>query len=338
MENKYTADFQRYKSMKYNRCGKSGLLLPAISLGLWHNFGFNDDFRNCREIIRTAFDRGITCFDLANNYGPPPGSAEAVFGSILRKDFSPYRDEMIITSKAGYLMWDGPYGEWGSRKYLIASLDQSLKRMKLEYVDIFYSHRPDPDTPLEETMMALDHIVKSGKALYAGISNYPPEITGRALQILKDLGTPCLVHQSRYSMLDRVVENGLLEILEKNGVGFVAFSPLAQGVLSDRYLKGIPADSRAAKAHFLKPESITPEVLAGVTRLNEIALERGQTLAQMATAWLLKDPRVTSVLVGVSSARQLIDNTETLKNTAFADEELKKIESIIKTVTFRPRG
>ncbi len=338
MENKYTADFQRYKSMKYNRCGKSGLLLPAISLGLWHNFGFNDDFRNCREIIRTAFDRGITCFDLANNYGPPPGSAEAVFGSILRKDFSPYRDEMIITSKAGYLMWDGPYGEWGSRKYLIASLDQSLKRMKLEYVDIFYSHRPDPDTPLEETMMALDHIVKSGKALYAGISNYPPEITGRALQILKDLGTPCLVHQSRYSMLDRVVENGLLEILEKNGVGFVAFSPLAQGVLSDRYLKGIPADSRAAKAYFLKPESITPEVLAGVTRLNEIALERGQTLAQMATAWLLKDPRVTSVLVGVSSARQLIDNTETLKNTAFADEELKKIESIIKTVTFRPRG
>ncbi|MDY0100081.1 MAG: aldo/keto reductase [Bacteroidales bacterium] len=338
MENKYTADFQRYKSMKYNRCGKSGLLLPAISLGLWHNFGFNDDFRNCREIIRTAFDRGITCFDLANNYGPPPGSAEAVFGSILRKDFSPYRDEMIITSKAGYLMWDGPYGEWGSRKYLIASLDQSLKRMKLEYVDIFYSHRPDPDTPLEETMMALDHIVKSGKALYAGISNYPPEITGRALQILKDLGTPCLVHQSRYSMLDRVVENGLLEILEKNGVGFVAFSPLAQGVLSDRYLKGIPADSRAAKAYFLKPESITPEVLAGVTRLNELALERGQTLAQMATAWLLKDPRVTSVLVGVSSARQLIDNTETLKNTAFADEELKKIESIIKTVTFRPRG
>ncbi len=235
-------------------------------------------------------------------------------------------------------MWDGPYGEWGSRKYLIASLDQSLKRMKLEYVDIFYSHRPDPDTPLEETMMALDHIVKSGKALYAGISNYPPEITGRALQILKDLGTPCLVHQSRYSMLDRVVENGLLEILEKNGVGFVAFSPLAQGVLSDRYLKGIPADSRAAKAYFLKPESITPEVLAGVTRLNELALERGQTLAQMATAWLLKDPRVTSVLVGVSSARQLIDNTETLKNTAFADEELKKIESIIKTVTFRPRG
>jgi len=338
MENKYTADFQRYKSMKYNRCGKSGLLLPAISLGLWHNFGFNDDFRNCREIIRTAFDRGITCFDLANNYGPPPGSAEAVFGSILRKDFSPYRDEMIITSKAGYLMWDGPYGEWGSRKYLIASLDQSLKRMKLEYVDIFYSHRPDPDTPLEETMMALDHIVKSGKALYAGISNYPPEITGRALQILKDLGTPCLVHQSRYSMLDRVVENGLLEILEKNGVGFVAFSPLAQGVLSDRYLKGIPADSRAAKAYFLKPESITPEVLAGVTRLNELALERGQTLAQMATAWLLKDPRVTSVLVGVSSARQLIDNTETLKNTAFADEELKNIETIIKTVTFRPRG
>jgi len=338
MENKYTADFQRYKSMKYNRCGKSGLLLPAISLGLWHNFGFNDDFRNCREIIRTAFDRGITCFDLANNYGPPPGSAEAVFGSILRKDFSPYRDEMIITSKAGYLMWDGPYGEWGSRKYLIASLDQSLKRMKLEYDDIFYSHRPDPDTPLEETMMALDHIVKSGKALYAGISNYPPEITGRALQILKDLGTPCLVHQSRYSMLDRVVENGLLEILEKNGVGFVAFSPLAQGVLSDRYLKGIPADSRAAKAYFLKPESITPEVLAGVTRLNELALERGQTLAQMATAWLLKDPRGTSVLVGVSSARQLIDNTETLKNTAFADEELKKIESIIKTVTFRPRG
>lgn len=338
MESKFIAESGRYKTMLYNRCGNSGLLLPAVSLGLWHNFGFNDSFKTSREIIRTAFNNGITYFDLANNYGPPPGAAEAVFGSVLKKDFSSYRDEMIIASKAGYLMWDGPYGEWGSRKYLIASLNQSLKRMKLEYVDIFYSHRPDPDTPLEETMMALDHIVKSGKALYAGISNYSPDQTKKALDILNSLGTPCLVHQSRYSMLDRKVENGLLDVLGSNGVGFVAFSPLAQGVLSDRYLNGIPADSRAAKAHFLKPEFITPEVLDGVRNLNEIARQRGQTLAQMATAWLLRDKRVTSVIVGVSSVQQLNDNITALKNLDFSDDELEKIAAIVNPIIFRPLG
>ncbi|MFZ4463110.1 MAG: L-glyceraldehyde 3-phosphate reductase [Bacteroidales bacterium] len=329
MVDNYTADIARYKTMKYNRCGKSGILLPAISLGLWHNFGFADNFNNAREIVRTAFNQGITHFDLANNYGPPAGSAEEVFGSILKKDFSSYRDEMIITSKAGYDMWDGPYGEWGSRKYLVASLHQSLKRMGLEYVDIFYSHRFDPDTPLEETMMALDFIVKSGKALYAGISNYSPEQTTKAIKILNRLGTPCLIHQSRYSMIDRVVEEGLLDVLEENGVGFVAFSPLAQGVLTDRYLKGIPADSRASKAHFLKPEYITSELIANIQKLNEIAKQRGQTLAQMATAWLLRDHRVTSVIVGVSNVKQLNDNIETLKNIAFSDEEQEKIKSIM---------
>jgi L-glyceraldehyde 3-phosphate reductase len=329
MVDNYTADNARYKTMKYNRCGKSGILLPAISLGLWHNFGFADNFNNSREIVRTAFDQGITHFDLANNYGPPAGSAEEVFGSILKKDFSSYRDEMIITSKAGYDMWDGPYGEWGSRKYLVASINQSLKRMGLEYVDIFYSHRFDPDTPLEETMMALDFIVKSGKALYAGISNYSPEQTIKVIKILNKLGTPCLIHQSRYSMIDRVVEDGLLEVLEENGLGFVAFSPLAQGVLTDRYLNGIPADSRASKAHFLKPEYITSGLIANIQKLNEIAKQRGQTLAQMATAWLLKDNRVTSVIVGVSNVKQLNDNIETLKNITFSDEEQEKIKSII---------
>lgn len=329
MAENYIADSARYKTMKYNRCGKSGLLLPAISLGLWHNFGFADNYNNSREIIRAAFNQGVTHFDLANNYGPPAGSAEEVFGSILKKDFSPHRDEMIITSKAGYDMWDGPYGEWGSRKYLVASLNQSLKRMGLDYVDIFYSHRFDPNTPLEETMMALDYIVKSGKALYAGISNYSPEETTRALEILNKLGTPCLIHQSRYSMIDRTVENGLLDVLETNGVGFVAFSPLAQGVLTDRYLKGIPADSRASKAHFLKPEYITPELIANISKLNEIALRRGQTLAQMATAWLLRDNRVTSVIVGVSSVKQLNDNIETLKNIDFSKQEEEKIKTII---------
>lgn len=338
MENTYIPDSLRYKTMKYNRCGKSGILLPAISLGLWHNFGFADNYDNSREIIRTAFDQGITCFDLANNYGPPPGSAEEIFGSVFSRDLRPYRDEMIITTKAGYLMWDGPYGEWGSRKYLIASLDQSLKRMNLDYADIFYSHRFDPSTPLEETMMALDHIVRSGKALYAGISNYSPDQTLKAIEILNRLGTPCLIHQSRYSMLDRVVENGLLDVLDSKGVGFVAFSPLAQGVLSDRYLTGIPSDSRAAKAHFLKPESITTEVIEGVRKLNTIARERGQSLAQMATAWLLRDQRVTSVIVGVSSAKQLKDNTGALKNPDFSEEELQKITAIIKPIVFRPRG
>lgn len=329
MGNSYSADNARYNTMKYNRCGKSGLLLPAISLGLWHNFGFADNFNNSREIIRSAFDKGITHFDLANNYGPPAGSAEEVFGSILKKDFTTYRDEMIITSKAGYDMWEGPYGEWGSRKYLVASLNQSLKRMGLEYVDIFYSHRFDPGTPLEETMMALDHLVKSGKALYAGISNYSPEQTTRAIEILNNLGTPCLIHQSRYSMIDRVVENGLLDVLETNGVGFVAFSPLAQGVLTDRYLEGIPLDSRASKAHFLKPEYITPELLIKINKLNGIAQQRGQTLAQMATAWLLRDKRVTSVIVGVSSVKQLNDNIDTMKNINFSKEEETKIKAII---------
>jgi L-glyceraldehyde 3-phosphate reductase len=338
MERNYLADSNRYKTMKYNRCGKSGLLLPAISLGLWHNFGFADNFDNSREIIRTAFDQGVTHFDLANNYGPPAGSAEEVFGLILKKDFASYRDEMLITSKAGYDMWEGPYGEWGSRKYLVASLNQSLKRMGLDYVDIFYSHRFDPNTPLEETMMALDHIVKSGKAMYAGISNYSPEQTQTAIQILNKLGTPCLIHQSRYSMLDRVVENGLLDVLEDNGVGFVAFSPLAQGVLSDRYLKGIPSGSRASKAHFLKPGFITPELIASISQLNDIALQRNQTLAQMATAWLLRDKRVTSVIVGVSSVQQLNDNIDTLKNIAFSKEEEEKIQSIVDAVYFMPLG
>jgi L-glyceraldehyde 3-phosphate reductase len=332
MENNYTANSARYKTMKYNRCGKSGLLLPAISLGLWHNFGHADSFNTARDIIRSAFDQGITHFDLANNYGPPAGSAEEVFGAVLKNDFSSYRDEMIITTKAGYGMWDGPYGEWGSRKYLVASLNQSLKRMGLDYVDIFYSHRFDPNTPLEETMMALDHIVKSGKALYAGISNYSPEQTKNAIEILNKLGTPCLIHQGRYSMIDRTVENGLLDVLEDNGVGFVAYSPLAQGILTDRYLKGIPADSRASKAFFLKPENITPQLIVKVGMLNEIALLRGQTLAQMATAWLLRDKRVTSVIVGVSSVMQLDDNIETLKNIAFSEEESTKILEIIKSM------
>lgn len=332
MGTEFIADSERYKTMKYNRCGNSGLLLPAISLGLWHNFGFADNFNNSREIIRTAFDQGITHFDLANNYGPPAGSAEEVFGSILKKDFTAYRDEMIITSKAGYDMWDGPYGEWGSRKYLVASLNQSLKRMGLEYVDIFYSHRFDPNTPLEETMTALDHIVKSGNALYAGISNYSPEQTQAAIQILNKLGTPCLIHQSRYSMIDRAVENGLLDVLETSGVGFVAFSPLAQGVLTDRYLNGIPADSRASKAHFLKPEFLTPELISKISNLNELALKRGQTLAQMATAWLLRDHRVTSVIVGVSSVKQLNDNIDMLKNIVFSTEEETEINAIITTI------
>lgn len=332
MQETYKADSARYQTMQYNRCGKSGLLLPAISLGLWHNFGFADDFNNSREIIRTAFDQGITHFDLANNYGPPAGSAEEVFGSILKKDFTSHRDEMIITSKAGYDMWEGPYGEWGSRKYLVASLNQSLKRLGLEYVDIFYSHRFDPNTPLEETMLALDHLVRCGKALYAGISNYSPEQTTEAVQILHRLGTPCVIHQSRYSMIERTVENGLLDVLETNGVGFVAFSPLAQGLLTDRYLKGIPPGSRASKAHFLKPENITPQLITGITHLNGMAIKRGQTLAQMATAWLLRDPRVTSVIVGVSSARQLNDNIDTLRNIAFSAEEEQKINAIIHNI------
>ena len=317
--------------MKYNRCGRSGLLLPALSIGLWHNFGGVDVFEVGRSIIRRAFEKGITHFDLANNYGPPPGSAEENFGTILKKDFPGYlRDHITITTKAGYTMWDGPYGDWGSRKYLISSLDQSLKRMQLDYVDIFYSHRPDPETPVEETMMALDHVVRQGKALYAGISNYNAEQTQKAVSILKSLGTPCLIHQPKYSMFERTPENGLLDVLEKNGVGCIPFSPLAQGMLTDRYLKGIPPDSRAAKEHgFLKTNDITANKLERIKKLNDLAVNRGQSLSQMAIAWLMKKPVVTSVLIGVSSVEQLDSNLGTLDNISFTKEELDQIEKIL---------
>jgi L-glyceraldehyde 3-phosphate reductase len=317
--------------MEYNRCGKSGLLLPAISLGLWHNFGGVDVFESGRKIIRHAYENGITHFDLANNYGPPPGSAEENFGVILKKDFPGYlRDHITITTKAGYLMWDGPYGDWGSRKYLISSLDQSLKRMQVDYVDIFYSHRPDPQTPVEETMMALDHAVRQGKALYVGLSNYTAEQTEKAVKVLNSLGTPCLIHQPKYSMFERWVEDGLLKVLEKHGIGCIPFSPLAQGMLTDRYLKGIPSDSRAGKSHgFLKSHEITPEKLEKINRLNELANQRGQSLSQMAIAWLLRNPVVTSVLIGVSTIEQLDANLGTLKNTTFSEEELKAIEKIL---------
>lgn len=323
----------RYDSMLYNRCGNRGLKIPALSLGLWHNFGGVDTFENGRTIVRRAFDAGITHFDLANNYGPPPGSAEENFGSILRKDFGGFlRDELIISSKAGYGMWPGPYGEWGSRKYLLSSLDQSLKRLGLDYVDIFYSHRPDPDTPLEETMGALDTAVRSGKALYVGLSNYTAEQTKKAAGILKQLGTPCLIHQPKYSMYERWVETGLLDVLEQEGIGCIAFSPLAQGMLTSRYLHGIPADSRAAKPHgFLQTESITEAKLTQIKALNEIAEGRGQSLSQMAITWLMKDKRVTSVLIGVSSVAQLEDNLNCLKNTSFNSDELEAIEKILGT-------
>ncbi len=328
----YTPSSERYQKMKYNRCGKSGLLLPAISLGLWHNFGSVDIFENGRRIIHCAFDNGITHFDLANNYGPEPGSAEENFGKILKKDFTGnLRDELIISSKAGYHMWEGPYGEWGSRKNLIASCNQSLKRMGLDYVDIFYSHRPDPNTPLEETMMALDAIVRSGKALYAGISNYDAQQAEQAIKILKSLGTPCLIHQPKYSMFVRWVEDGLLNVLEENGVGCIAFSPLAQGLLTDRYLKGIPEDSRAAKSTgFLKTSEVTEEKIAVIKKLNDVAKDRNQSLAQMALTWLLKDKRVTSVLIGASSVEQLNNNLAALSNTNFSNEELSAIETILK--------
>lgn len=328
----YKPSSSRYDSMKYNRCGKSGIKLPAISLGLWHNFGGVDDFKNGRNIIRCAFDNGITHIDLANNYGPPPGSAEENFGKILKKDFpGNLRDELIISSKAGYLMWPGPYGEWGSRKYLLSSLNQSLKRMKLDYVDIFYSHRPDPDTPLEETMMALDMAVKSGRALYAGISNYDAVQTKNAIAILKSLGTPCLIHQPKYSMFVRWVEDGLLDVLEENGVGCIAFSPLAQGLLTNKYLRGIPKDSRAAKPHgFLKKKDLSKEKIEIVKKLNEIAKHRKQSLAQMALAWLLKDKRVSSVLIGASSVKQLEDNIACLDHPDFTADELEQIENVLK--------
>ena len=327
----YQPSPDRYKNMLYRRCGISGIKLPAVSLGLWHNFGDVDNTENYRQILHLAFDSGITHFDLANNYGPPPGSAEENFGRILKEDFSGYRDEMIISSKAGYLMWPGPYGDWGSKKYLVSSLDQSLKRMGLDYVDIFYHHRPDPDTPLEETMVALDLVVRQGKALYVGVSNYPAELTAKAAGILKQLGTPCLIHQPKYSMFERWAEGGLLDVLEKEGIGSIPFSPLAQGLLTNKYLHGIPADSRAAKpTGFLQASHITDDKLARIKQLNELALQRGQTLAQMALAWLLKDNRVTSVLIGVSKTEQLLDSIKALDNIQFSPDELTKIENILK--------
>ncbi|SFE99206.1 L-glyceraldehyde 3-phosphate reductase [Thermophagus xiamenensis] len=328
----YQAQENRYDTMLYRRCGKSGIKLPALSLGLWHNFGSVDVFENGRKILRYAFDHGITHFDLANNYGPVPGSAEENFGRILATDFKPYRDEMIISTKAGYLMWPGPYGDGGSRKYLLASLDQSLKRMGLDYVDIFYSHRPDPHTPLEETMGALAQAVKQGKALYAGISNYNAEMTQKAETILRSLGVPLLIHQPRYNMLDRWVESdGLLEVLGRRGIGSIVFSPLAQGLLTDKYLNEIPEDSRMAKPHgFLKKEALTPQVREKLVALNKLAQQRGQSLAQMAIAWLLKDQRVTSVLIGASRVEQLKNNLDALKNLNFTEEELNKIEKVLK--------
>lgn len=315
--------------MRYNRCGRSGLLLPAISLGLWHNFGGVDSLENQRAMLRRAFDLGITHFDLANNYGPPPGSAEENFGRLMREDFRPYRDELIISTKAGYLMWEGPYGEWGSRKYLIASLDQSLRRMGLEYVDIFYSHRPDPNTPLEETMGALDYAVRSGKTLYVGVSSYPAELTRRAAQLLRELGTPCLIHQPRYSMYDRWIEGELLAVLEQEGIGCIPFSPLAQGLLTDRYLNGIPADSRAGKPNtFLTREQVTDEKIAQVRRLNELARNRGQTLAQMALAWVLRFPVVTSALIGASRVEQIDDAVGALTQLDFTSHELQAIDEL----------
>ncbi|MCD9024113.1 L-glyceraldehyde 3-phosphate reductase [Cohnella silvisoli] len=327
----YNASSDRYSTMKYNRVGRSGLKIPAVSLGLWHNFGGIDTFENGRALVRHAFDLGITHFDLANNYGPPPGSAEQMFGQLMATDMKPYRDEMVISTKAGYYMWEGPYGEWGSRKYLISSLDQSLKRMGLDYVDIFYHHRPDPGTPLEETMMALDHIVRSGKALYVGISNYRAPEAKEAIAILKQLGTPLLIHQPRYSMFDRWIEDGLQDVLEEGGVGSIVFSPLEQGLLTNRYLGGIPKDSRAAGASvFLNEGNLTADKLDKVRRLNEIALERGQSLAQMALAWVLRGDRVTSVLVGASKTSQLDDNVAMLSRLEFSAEELERIEAILK--------
>jgi L-glyceraldehyde 3-phosphate reductase len=326
----YLPDDNRYQTMSYRRCGKSGLKLPLISLGLWHNFGGNSSFENGRQMLRKAFDLGITHFDLANNYGPPPGSAEENFGRIFKQDFKRYRDELIISSKAGYYMWPGPYGEWGSRKYLIASLDQSLKRMGLSYVDIFYSHRYDPETPLEETMLALDQIVRQGKALYVGISSYGPKNTLRAIQILSELGTPCLIHQSSYSMLNRWVEDGLLDVLGEHGIGLIAFSPLAQGMLTDKYLGKIPESSRAAKDSSLDQDLLSEENLANIAALNEIAKERGQSLAQMALAWVLRDERVVSVLIGASSPEQVEENVNATHNLTFSAEELARIDHYAK--------
>lgn len=331
MPTSFIAAAERYTTLPYRRSGKSGLQLPAVSLGLWHNFGRDDSFDTGREVVRTAFDHGINHFDLANNYGPPPGSAEETFGALLRADLKPYRDELIISTKAGYTMWPGPYGDWGSRKYLIASLNQSLKRMGLEYVDIFYHHRPDPHTPLEETMAALAHIVRSGKALYVGLSNYPAATLRRAAALLRELGAPCVIHQPRYSLLDRRIEAELLPALAEEGIGCIAFSPLAQGILTDRYLAGsIPVDSRAARAAFLKPEQLTAERLTAVHRLNEIAQARGLTLARMALAWILRQPTITSVLIGASRPSQVQDAVAASQAAPFEDDVLAEINRIVR--------
>lgn len=328
----YLAETQRYQTMEYRRCGNSGLKLPAVSLGLWHNFGHIDVLENARNILRLAFDSGITHFDLANNYGPPPGSAEENFGVIYKGDFKKYRDELIISTKAGWGMWEGPYGDWGSKKYLVASLDQSLKRMGLEYVDIFYHHRPDPETPLEETMTALDLMVRQGKALYVGISSYQPAEAAKAIEILKQLGTPCLIHQPKYSMFERWVEDGLLDVLGEKGVGCIPFSPLAQGLLTNKYLNGIPEGSRASSHRgngAIDEGQVSEEKINKVRQLNKLAEERGQKLAQMALAWILKDKRVTSVLIGVSRPDQVTDSLQCLKNYHFTEEELLRIENIL---------
>lgn len=326
----FEADKTRYESMQYRRCGQSGLRLPAVSLGLWHNFGDSTLIENSRQLLQRAFELGITHFDLANNYGPPPGSAESNFGRIFREDFHAYRDELVISTKAGYTMWDGPYGDWGSRKYLIASLDQSLKRMGLDYVDIFYHHRPDPETPLRETMKALDHIVRQGKALYVGLSNYPAELAREAIDILDDLGTPCLIHQPKYSMFERAPEEGLLSVLQEKGVGCIPFSPLAGGQLTDRYLNGIPVDSRAAsKSRFLNADQVSDEKLSKVRQLNALAERRGQKLSQMALAWVLRHDTVTSVLIGASKTSQIEDAVGMLNNLHFTAEELEAIDAIL---------
>lgn len=329
----YTANAGRYSGMTYRRSGKSGLELPALSLGLWHNFGETDDFQKCRSIVHTAFDNGITHFDLANNYGPPPGGAEVTFGKILNQDLKSYRDELIISSKAGWPMWPGPYGDWGSKKYLMASLDQSLKRMNLDYVDIFYHHRPDPETPLEETMATLDLMVRQGKALYIGISSYSADETKKAIDVLQKSGTPLLIHQPKYSMLERWIEDGLLDVLDQNGVGCITFSSLAQGILTNKYLNGIPKDSRAASGRgngALEASGLTDELLIKVKKLDELANKRGQNLAQMALAWVLKDPRITSVIIGASKPEQVTDSIKCLDNLDFSREELDQIDSIIK--------
>lgn len=326
----YTANDERYSKMKYNRCGRSGVKLSALSLGLWHNFGSCDSYDNMVEMIKTAFDNGITHFDLANNYGPYPGSAEENFGKIMQNVMLPYRDELIISTKAGYEMWDGPYGNWGSRKYLIASLDQSLKRMGLEYVDIFYHHRPDPETPMEETARALAHAVKNGKALYAGISNYNAEQTKKMSELMKAEGVPLLIHQPKYNMFERWIENGLQTVLEYEGIGSISFCPLAQGLLTNKYIHGIPENSRATKSRFLTPDRIKPEIIEKVVKLNEIAENRGQSLAQMALVWNLRGNKLTSVLIGASKPSQITENVKALENSEFTSDELSAIDDILK--------